>query len=63
MVIILIEVVVAFIEYMTDVAMIMGATNRTLTKEKMTEVYRFEKQLAKVRLKKNNEYLILKYIK
>lgn len=42
----------AFIEYMTDVAMIMGATNRTLTKEMMTHVYRFEKQLAKVRLRK-----------
>ncbi|EDV23905.1 uncharacterized protein TRIADDRAFT_26381 [Trichoplax adhaerens] len=39
--------VVALIEYMTEVATLLGATNRTKTMEKMTEVYRFEKRLAR----------------
>ncbi|RDD44024.1 Endothelin-converting enzyme 2 [Trichoplax sp. H2] len=50
--------VVAFIEYMTDIAMIMGATNRTATRAKMVDVYRFEKKIARAfvhNLNKRNE--------
>ncbi|RDD44025.1 Endothelin-converting enzyme 1 [Trichoplax sp. H2] len=45
----------ALIEYMTDIAMHMGATDRNRTREKMTEVYRFEQNVAKTHIHKLNK--------
>lgn len=33
---------------MTEVAMLLGATDRNRTREKVKEIYRFEQQIAKV---------------